>query len=96
MDPGHHIGLVVGDSPGDDPAIFLGRLERFRIPQLDGVDRLHVVVLVQEQLATAGARHLCVERRHPSSLQGLDPIGESAQSLAEPVPRRLHCLGSVV
>ncbi len=82
VDPRHHVGLVVGDAAGDDPPVFLNRLERRRVPQVDRVDWLHVVVLVEEQLAPSGARHLRVERRHAAGVERLHPIRVEARRLA--------------
>ena len=53
VDAGHHVRLVVGHSPRDDATILLSRFEGLRVPQLDRVYGLDVVVLVKEQLATA-------------------------------------------
>ena len=55
VDTGHHVGLVVGDAPREDPAVMFRRLKWRRAPKVDGINRLHVVVLVQQQLAATAA-----------------------------------------
>ena len=96
VDAGHHVRLVIGNAAGDDPAILLGRLERVRVPELDWVDRLHVVVLVQEQLSPSGSGHFRVKGRHAALVQRLHPVREPAQALADPVSCRPHRIQPVV
>ena len=43
---GEHLALVVGGSPRPDPTVADFGLEWARIPEFDGVDRLHIVVAV--------------------------------------------------
>jgi hypothetical protein len=96
VDARHNVRLVVGDSARDDAAVFLDRLERVRVPQVDRVHRLHVVVLIKEQLAAARARHLRVERRHPALIERLDSVGEPAQAAGDPVPRGPNRIQAVI
>ncbi len=60
VDARHHIGLIVRDAAREDPPIALGRLKGRRLPQVERIHGLDVVVLVQQQLAAAGAPHLGV------------------------------------
>ena len=43
-----HLALVVGGAARVDLAVADGRLERRRLPQVQGIDRLHVVVAVEQ------------------------------------------------
>ena len=92
VDSRHHVRLVVGDSARDDPPILLNRFERLGVPQLDRVHGLNVVVLVQQQLATARSGHLGVQGGHPPRLQRLDPVRVAGQALRQPVAGRLDRL----
>jgi len=96
VDSRHHVGLVVSDSARDDAAVILNRLERLGVPKLNRVDRLHVVVLIQQKLAAARTGHLGIEGRHPARLQRLDTVGVAAQALREPVSGWFDGLRSMV
>ena len=96
VDARHDVGLVVGDAASHEPAVLFHSLERVRLPLVDGVDRLHVVVLVQKELAAAGALHLCVQRGHPARVKSLDAVGETGETIGDPVAGRLDCIEAVV
>ena len=51
---GHHLALVVGGTARPDPAIADFRLKRIAGPQVQRIDRLHVIVTVNEHRAAAG------------------------------------------
>jgi len=90
VDPRHDVGLVVSDPSGDDAAVLLDGLKRVGVPELDGINRLDVVVLVEQQLAAAGAGHLGIQSRHAAFIECLHPVGEPTQPLGDPAPSRLH------
>ncbi len=48
------LALVVGRAPADHPVALDERLERRRLPQLDRIDRLHVVVAVDDDRRGVG------------------------------------------
>jgi hypothetical protein len=55
LDEGHQLALVVGSTPRDDDlaAVLAGddaRLERVAFPQIERVDRLHVVMAVEQHM----------------------------------------------
>ena len=54
LDVHEHLALVVGRAARIDLAVAHGRFERRRRPQVDRVDRLHVVVAVEENRRLAG------------------------------------------
>ena len=96
MDSRHDVGLVVGHAARDDPPVLFRRLERWRVPEVDRVDRLDVVVLVQQELAAPGSGNLRIERGHAARLEGLDPVRVTREPVREPVARRLDCIPPVV
>ena len=96
MDARHHVRLVVGHAAGDDAAVRLGRLERGRRPQVDRVDGLHVVVLVEQELAAPRPFDLGVQRGHAARLERLDAVGVARQPVGEPVARGLDRVAAVV
>src|ERR1700674_4598819 len=87
VDSSHDVSLVVGDSACDDAAVRLNRFERFGVPELDWVDALHVVVLLQQRLPTAGTSPLGIQGGHPPRLERLDAVRISSQTLRQPVAR---------
>ena len=73
----HELALVVGHAPPDEPAVPQERLERRRLPQLERVHRLHVVVAVDQH--DRGARRLVDPRRRRS---GAAPSAATSTSVA--------------
>jgi hypothetical protein len=69
--------LVVGAAAGAHLAVDDRRLERRRLPQLQRLGRLHVVVAVDQQRGpvVAGGRGVAVDRGQPAALEqaGLEP-----------------------
>jgi hypothetical protein len=58
---GHHLALVVGGAAPDDlfptfPVLGDVRLEGGRLPQVEGIDRLHVVMAVEQDVRRPGLR----------------------------------------
>ena len=58
LDEGHHLALVVAGAAGADDLAPVRqrrhpRLERRRLPQLERIDRLHVVVTVEQHVRRA-------------------------------------------
>ena len=62
-EPNRKLGLVVGRAAREQLPVAHRRLERRRLPEVERIDRLHVVVVVQEEREVAGARELAVDRR---------------------------------
>jgi hypothetical protein len=77
----HEIALVVRYPAREEMAVALGRLERWRLPLVERVGRLHVVVVVHEQrlLAATGLAH--DRRRTAASAQALRVDAGSARAL---------------
>src|SRR5207245_1432793 len=76
------VAFVVRDAPSKEEAVALRRLERRRIPFVEGIGRLDVVVVVDEERAIAaanvtddrrrtavGAKSLCLDARAPRTLE---------------------------
>ncbi len=61
-----HLTLVVRGSPGQQPAVALSGLERGRFPLIERLDRLHVVVTVDQhgRRGRVGGRPVREDRRH--------------------------------
>jgi hypothetical protein len=76
LDLVEHLALVVDGAPGARLALDDDRLERRRVPQLERVDRLHVVVAVDEdrRRAGAGVQPVAVHGGGPGRLQDLDVL----------------------
>ena len=70
LDEGHHLAFVVAGAARDDDLAAVGqrrdaRRERRRVPQIERIDRLHVVVAVEQHaraLAVAARRRPCRRR----------------------------------
>ena len=70
------LGLVVGRAARVEPAVTQRRFERRRLPELDRVDRLHVVVVVEEESGLTFTRELSVHGRRSAvdlELLSLEP-----------------------
>ena len=73
--PHRELGLVVGRAARVEPPVAHRRLERRGLPELDRVDRLDVVVVVEQQRPRARAAKLPVDRRRravDAELTGLE------------------------
>ena len=65
LDEGHELTLVVGRAPGDDPlAVLQLGLERIGGPQIQRIDRLHVVVTVEQHVRCIAMGRLGVTEHH--------------------------------
>ena len=95
LDVHEHLALVVGGAARVDLAVAHGRLERRAGPQLDRIDRLHVVVAVEEDRRLAGrVQPVAVDDRvagrvdQPDVLQAGRP-----QRLGRPLGGAAHVAG---
>ena len=94
LDEGHHLAFVVAGAARDDDLAAVGqrrdaRRERRRLPQVERIDRLHVVMAV-EQHARALCRWPCRRPCRPRS----DGPRSGARSVSKPMPREI--LGDVL
>ena len=83
--PDADLGLVVGSTARIEPAVTQRRFERRRLPELDRVDWLDIVVVVEEQSGVAFTCELPVHGRRSAvdlELPSLEPRG-GQQSLDE-------------
>ena len=99
LDEGHHLAFVVAGAARDDDLAAVGRrgdarLKRRRLPQRQRIDRLHVVVAVEQhmrRLAVAGAIRLGDHRRMPAGRAQRRVEAEARQSFATNSAAALHC-----
>ena len=94
----HQLALVVRDAAADEPAVADERLERRVLPQVEGVDRLDVVVAVDDD--GRRARRLvdpAVDDRMQVGRDDLD-LGraQAAQASRDPLRGRDHVAGVLV
>ena len=88
-DVGMDLALVVGRATGEDPVADDDRLERRRGPQVERVDRLDVVVAVDEDgRGVGGVQPVRVDDRMPAGLDGFRVFEAGrGQGLDQPVGR---------
>jgi hypothetical protein len=84
LDAGEDVALVVRDAAGVEGATPDRGLERFALPQVEGLGRLHVVVAVGEEGAVA-ASYLGVDDRVPFGLHDADFRAGVAQLVCYPL-----------
>ena len=95
LDEGHHLAFVVGGAARDNRLAAVGkgrdpRLERRRLPQIERIDRLHVVVTVKHDAAAivAGRRALGRRRWDARRWDGLRRRCRGPKFRSRDAPRR--------
>ena len=84
-----HLALVVGRAAGVDLAVADRRLERRRLPQVERIDRLHVVVAVEEDRRRARrAQPVAVDDRIARRLDQPHVLQSDAPHLVARTTRR--------
>ncbi len=88
---GQHLALVVGGPPRADhlPAIGQGRhlgLEGRRLPQIERIDRLHVVMAVEQHMGLGLALRVPDHRRMPAGFAQGRVDAEALELIHQPLP----------
>ena len=84
-----HLALVVGRAARVDLAVADGRLERRRLPEVERIDRLHVVVAVEEDRRRARrAEPVAVDDRIARRLDQPDVLQADARASRRRTTRR--------
>ena len=95
LDVHEHLALVVGGAAGVDLAVADGGLEGRAGPQVHRIDRLHVVVAVEEDRRLARrVQPVAVDHGVARRLNQLDVLqSRGAQRVGRPLRRLAHVLG---
>jgi hypothetical protein len=74
----HHLPLVISGAPGPDFPIADDGFEGITLPKLQRIDRLHIVVTIDQNRATSG--HMGVSRNHDRVLRRFMKLGRQAHA----------------
>ena len=91
------LALVVGRAPGQHPAVVEDRLERRRVPQVERIDRLDVVVAVDDRGRRAiRVQPVAVDHRVAARLGDLDMLDPHPRELRRHERRRAPAIRRVL
>ena len=79
----HEVALVVRDAPAEEEATALRRLERRRLPLVERIRRLDVVVVVDEERAGPATRLTDDRRRAAVGAKSLSPDARAARTFED-------------
>ncbi len=91
MEAAHEIAFVIGDAAREQLAISHVRIKRRRRPQVDGIGRLHIVVIVDQQRTGAVAQR-GEEHGRTAGLDGLHVSAQMGQMDAHQIRHLGHAL----